>query len=86
MIRSYDLLISHKNIDLYSEPLSTHSLAWSRLGFPTGRDSATFLDKGTEVPQLSREKGTMGQAQNLAKGRDGTACQNPGLSRPVARF
>ena len=30
------------------------------LAFPMGRDSATFQDKGT-----------MGQAQNLAKGRDG---------------
>ena len=49
-----------------------------------GRDSATFQDKGTEVPSLFREKGTTGQAQNHAKGRDepgqaGTACQNLGL-------
>ena len=36
------------------------------LAFPTGRDNATFRDKGTEVPLL-----TTGQAQNLAKGRDG---------------
>jgi hypothetical protein len=41
------------------------------LGFPTGRDSATFRDKGTEAPSLSRDKGTTGQAKNLAKGRDG---------------
>ena len=41
------------------------------LGFPTGRDSATFRDKGTEVFSLSQDKGTTGQAQNLAKGRDG---------------
>ena len=40
------------------------------LGFPTGRDSATFRDNGTEVPSLSRDKGTTGQAQNLATGRD----------------
>ena len=40
------------------------------LGFPTGRDSATFRDNGTEVSLLSRDKGTMGQAQNLATGRD----------------
>jgi hypothetical protein len=38
---------------------------------PTGRDSATFRDNGTEVPSLSRDKGTTGQAKNLAKGRDG---------------
>ena len=49
-----------------------------KLGFPTGRDSATFRDKGTEVPSLSRDKGTMEQAQNLATGRDGTAYQNLG--------
>ena len=41
------------------------------LGFPTGRDRAIFWDKGTEVPSLSRDKGTTGQAQNLAMGRDG---------------
>ena len=43
----------------------------SKLGFPTGRESATFQDNGTEVPSLSRDKGTTGQAKNLAKGRDG---------------
>ena len=42
------------------------------LAFPTGRDSATFRDKGTEISSLSRDKGTTGQAQNLATGRDGT--------------
>ena len=42
-----------------------------KLGFPTGRDSATFWDKGTEVPSLSRDKGTTRQAQNLATGQDG---------------
>ena len=51
-----------------------------KVGFPTGRDSATFRDKGTEVPSLSRDKGTTGQAKNLAKGRDGTGrdSQNSG--------
>ena len=44
----------------------------SELAFPTGRDGATFRDKGTEIPSLSRDKGTTGQAQNLATGRDGT--------------
>ena len=44
----------------------------SKLGFATGRDSATFRDKGTEIPSLSRDKGTTGQAQNLATGRNGT--------------
>ena len=40
----------------------------TQLGFPTERDSATFQDKETEVPSLSRNKGTTGQAKNLAKG------------------
>ena len=41
------------------------------LAFSTGQDSATFRDKWTEVPSLSRDKGTTGQAKNLAKGQDG---------------
>ena len=43
-----------------------------------GRDNATFRDKGTEIPSLSRDKETTGQAQNLATGRAGKACQNLG--------
>ena len=53
----------------------------SKLGFPTGRDSATFWDKGTEVSSLSRDKGTMGQAKNLTKGRDGTVKIQDGTDR-----
>ena len=30
----------------------------------------TFWDKGTEVPSLSWDKGTTGQPQNFAPGRD----------------
>ena len=45
-------------------------MGWE-VGFPTGRDSATFWDKGTEVPSFSRDKGTTGQTQNLAMGRAG---------------
>jgi hypothetical protein len=41
------------------------------VGFPTGRDSATFRDSGTGKTFLSRDKGTTGQAQKFAKGRDG---------------
>jgi hypothetical protein len=51
------------------------------LGFPTGQDSATFWDKGTEVSALSRDKGTTGQAKNLAKGRDGPGQPKSGLGR-----
>ena len=58
------------------------------LGFPTGRDSATFRDKGTKVSSLSRDKETMGQAQNLATGQNGPGLDGPdfeSLSRPIAR-
>ena len=36
-----------------------------------GWDSATFRDSGTGKIFLSWDKGTTGQAQNLAMGRDG---------------
>ena len=60
---------------------------WFKLAFPMGRDSATFWDYGTGVPSLSQDKGTTGQAKNLAKGRarrvkiqdrTGRDSQNPG--------
>ena len=47
------------------------------LGFPTGQHSATFWDKGTEVPSLSRDKGTTSKSCH-GTGRAGTTCQNPG--------
>ena len=43
----------------------------SGVGFSTGQDSATFREKGTEVPSLSWDKGTTGQAKNHVKVRDG---------------
>ena len=48
-----------------------------------GGDSLVTQDKGTEVSSLSRDKGTTGQAQNLAMGwagRDGilTFCHGMG--------
>ena len=46
-------------------------LAEFQLGFPTGRDGATFRDSGTGKTFLSWDKGTTRQAQNLAKGREG---------------
>ena len=51
---------------------------WSEQVFPTRRDSATFRDKQTEAPLFSQGKGTTGQAQNLAKGRDGPGQPNLG--------
>ena len=53
----------------------------SRVAFPTGWDSAIFWDKGTEVPSMSRDKGTTGQAKNLAKGRDGLEQAKSGTGR-----
>ena len=50
-----------------------------------GRDSAIFWDKGTEVPSLSRDKGTKGQAQNLATGQDGPGFQQAVPSRDGTR-
>ena len=44
--------------------------------FATGWDITTFRDKKTEVPSLSWDKGTTGQAQILAMGRDGTHHSN----------
>ena len=46
-----------------------------------GRDSATFWDNGTEVPSLSRDNGTTGQAKNLAKGWDGPGQPKVGTGR-----
>ena len=51
------------------------------VGLPTGRDSATFRDNGTEVSSLSRDKGTTGQAKNLSKGRDGPGQTKFGMVR-----
>ena len=55
-----------------------YTLIYFELGFPTGRDRTTFRDNGTEVSSLSRDKGTTGQAQNLATGRDGTGRDGTG--------
>ena len=48
-----------------------YHLGGFHLGFPTGRDSLASRDKGTENSSLFRDKGTTGQAQNLAVGRAG---------------
>ena len=42
-----------------------------QVGFLTAQESATFQDKGTEIPSFSRDKGTTGHAKNLARGQDG---------------
>ena len=52
------------------------------LMFPTRRDSATFRDEGTEVLSLSQDKGTTGQAQNIAIRRD-TGRDNHNISGKI---
>ena len=44
----------------YSENFFNFAEVSFRLGFPTGRDSATFQDKGTKIHSLSRDKETTG--------------------------
>ena len=43
----------------------------SKLGFPTWQDFLVPQDKGTEVPSLSRDKGTTGQKSLLCPGTKG---------------
>merc|ERR1712140_145247 len=54
--------------------------------FSGQRDRQIFFvpgqrDNGTEVPSLSRDKGTTRQAKNLAKGRDGPGQPKFGTGR-----
>ena len=48
-------------------------------GFPMGQESATFRDQGAKIHPLSRDKGTTGQAQNLA-------CQGTGRARTAKNW
>ena len=57
------------------------ALTQFKLAFPTGRDSETFRDNGTDIPSLSLDKGTTGQAKNLAKGRDRSGQPKSGTGR-----
>ena len=79
-----EIIYKNSTIIQFHRPVFSHDAI--RLGFPTGRDSATFRDSGTGKTFLSRDKGTTGQAQNLATGRDGpgffeTVPSRPGTSR-----
>ena len=54
--------------------------------FSGQRDRSFFIvpgqrDNGTEVPLLSRDKGTTGQAQNLSTGRDRPGQPKSGTGR-----
>ena len=72
LITTYTICILATNRTFLKNLLYCINFICTKLAFPTGRDSATFRDKGTEIPSLSRDKGTTGQAQNLTTGRDGT--------------
>ena len=62
-------------------------MQWFCLGFPMGRDGASFWDKGTEVPSLSGDKGTMGQWDKLKiLPRDGTGRDSLSKSGTVRDF
>ena len=43
---------------LFSKVHELRGSGVSELAFPTGQDSETFRDNGTEVPSLSRDNGT----------------------------
>ena len=58
--------------------------------FSGQRDGQNFFvpgqrDNGTEVPSLSRDKWTTGQAQNLATGRDFDRLSRPVPGRPAGQ-
>jgi hypothetical protein len=58
----------------------------STLGFPTGRDSATFRDKGTTGQKFLHCPGTKGQRDKLKiLPRDGTGRDFDRLSRPAGQ-
>ena len=77
----------------YKIRVSVHYEVCTRVSNGTGqrnfsrqRDSQNFFvpgqrDNGTEDPSLSRDKGTTGQAQNLAMGRDGPGQPKSGTGR-----
>ena len=55
----------------------TQTITSYELGFPIGRNNATFWDKRTEVPSLSQDKGSSAKSCHGTK-QAGAACQNPG--------
>jgi len=77
--------LEEEDTSLLAKALKVFKHRTYQLGFPTGRDSATFRDSGTGKTFLSRDKGTTGQAQNLATGRDGPGQLNSGTSRGTSR-
>ena len=69
---------NNQKISLYAISIELHF----KVGFPTGRDSATFRDKGTEAPSLSRDKGTTGKLKILPRDGTGRDSQNSGWDGP----
>ena len=88
-----DLVWIFQKVSEISEKMIILFHFWSLLGFPTGRDSATFQDSGTAKTFLSRDKGTTGQKFLYCPGtkgqrdklkilpRDGTGRDSQNLGR-----
>ena len=84
-----DLILWHTQWIVCAENVKS----WFKLGFPTGRDSATFRDSGTAKTFLSQDKGTTGQKFLYCPGtkgqrdklkilpRDGTGQDSQNLGR-----
>ena len=61
-----------------------------KLGFPTGRDSATFWDNKTEVLSLSQDKGQRDKLKILPRDGTGQDSQNsrwdvPGVEKDALK-
>ena len=82
-----------ENVDFPASMSVNNDAIWVEVGFPTGRDSATFWDSGTAKTFLSRDKGTTGQKFLYCPGtkgqrdklkilpRDGTGRDSQNLGR-----
>ena len=64
-------LVSNKVAPMLPCPNFQANLNWLIVGFPTGRNFLVPRDNGTEVPSLSRDKGTTGQAKLFCPGTKG---------------
>ena len=73
--------LRHNTFTYLTEAIHKFKLVVSTVVFPMGRDSASFGDKGTEVPSLSRDKGTTGKAQNLATGQLNSWTERAGTAK-----
>ena len=71
MIRPLRNILFNSNFASYNRGINLN--AGSTLGFPIGHNYLVPWDKGTEVPSLSPDKGTMGQKSIHCPGTTGQA-------------